>query len=269
MEKWIKAKLDYNGRLKLIALYQLLKSKIESLAVEVFTAPRKLEAAKQRLQDLREEAVASVPSQVRQGVFPGGAVTTEEALDLLRDRLQTTDLDDLENVLRTELFAPEGGVWETCSRPDIPPENLADAMAGATATWLLLKAPARDAADVFLERHQDNDEGRLQELGVFQEWCAPSFAPKSGTGKRVTETLTVLVPATSAGQQLAAALADAFPDQDLKFAAHVGSDVHFVKTASSASLGRLAPAWLIKGKSLYDSPNYRSSAAVFPQTANV
>jgi serine/threonine protein kinase len=269
VERWVKTKLDYNARQQLIAIYQILKAKIDELGVQIFTAPRKLAVAKQHLQRLRDESLTPEPSLVRQPLFVGGAVTPGEALDRMRVDRTPTDLDRLEDALRREVFSTAGGVWQTCSRDDVPAEAIADSMAAGAATWLLQQSRKLDAAGVFLDRHQSAPENLQTELKSMQEWSAPSFAPKTGSGKKIAEVLTVLLPPSTAGQELASAILESADTGNVKFASHAGTEVHFARTASSSSLGRLAPPWLLKGKRHLESPKYRGAVVIFPQTVDV
>lgn len=269
VETWVRTKLEHNGRKQLIGLYQLLKSMINDLAVQIFSAPRKLEAAQKHLVELREAAINAEQTLVHQPIFSGGAVTVNEALDHWRQRLVDTDVARIEDWLRTNLFAPAGGFWATCARDDIPAGVLAEEMASGTATFLLREIPVGDAAQVFLDRHPSLSEAFTSELRALLDWTAPSFAPKPGATKRTNDTTTVLVPATNGGQNLAAALLELDPDRNFHFRTHTGVDVHFLNVASSNSLARIAPAWILRAKPLFESPKYRSSATVYPQTANV
>ena len=265
VERWVKAKLDYNGRQQLVGVYQILKSKIDELAVQVFTAPRKLEAARQRLLSMRQEALTSRPSLVRQTIYAGGAVASEEAVERLRQEKTDDDLDRLEETMRADIFTPAGGLWKTCAREDIPGEVLGDSMAASAAAWLLQQSRIQDAADAYLQRNRESPERLRRELKSFQDWSAPTFMSKANAGKRVTESLTLLLPGTAAGQELASVVLEVAEGRDIRFAAHPGTEVHFVQTASSASLGRLAPAWVLRGKPQFESPKHRGSAVVFPQ----
>src|SRR5262249_42159757 len=151
----------------------------------------------------------------------------------------------------------------------IPAEVLADALASGTATWLLEQSMIQDAADVFLQRNAQAPEQSQQELRSFLDWSAPSFAPSGAGAKKVDPRVAVLLPASVGGQTLANAVHELDDERIQKFATHSGSEVHFVQTATSPTLGRLAPAWLLRGRAAYESPKYRVSAVVYPQTVDV
>jgi serine/threonine protein kinase len=269
VERWVKSKLEHNGRLQLIALYQLLKSKIDELAVQVFTAPRKLEHAKQNLLAMRDQTLAAPLSLVRQPLFTGGSVTALEVLERFREEKGEADLDRLEETLRSDIFAKSGGIWETCSRPDIPAEVLAESVAAGAAAWLLQEMPVQDAAAVFLERNRNAPEQLQAELRSFLDWSAPSFGSHSSTGKKVDHRVTVLFPASQSGKALSKEVSELNDERIHRFEVHAGAEVHFVQTAASTSLGRIAPTWLLRGKPLFESHKYRGSVAVFPQTVDV
>jgi hypothetical protein len=81
--------------------------------------------------------------------------------------------------------------------------------------------------------------------------------------------VTVLFPASQSGKALSKEVSELNDERIHRFEVHAGAEVHFVQTAASTSLGRIAPTWLLRGKPLFESHKYRASVAVFPQTVDV
>jgi hypothetical protein len=183
----------------------------------------------------------------------------DEAVENLRNRLGIDAVDRLELEIRRRIIAPAGSLWKICADPNIPSDVLAEELSCGAARWVSERTIDTQTPEAMLQRHMTVGKESSSELKALREWSVPSVPGRAPAEKSVDQSpietqFLVFLPDNEPSQELAEIIRMEL--SSLERPEFIGSDhqeVCFVRLARHASLGRMLPLRVLKGRVAFEN----------------